>query len=882
MKKFLRVLLAAAGGVVFAVLFAAVGFAVFYTPSLTADMSSPTGAVTTGASGYLYGVAEKGIPSKNMTESVDISSASVKVPGGLQHPVGDIDHIYGQLDNTDYNVVYLQDAYSTWYYEQGRIEELRSKGEYDWKSFVEDDYLPKVEEAVKYISQSPYSDKTVYCIYNECDNGVWFGETKNDSDREYGVYGDYNDAGAQNFFEAWKMTYDFVKSINSDALIGGPGFCDYDSKEIEAFMTYCADNACVPDVMIYHELNDSSVYHWQSHVKKYRALEKTLNIDKLPIIVTEYGRMQDNGIPGKMLQYITQIETSKVYADNAFWRLANNLCDVAADDNSPNSNWWLYRWYTDMEGQTVDIKYQDLFKSNLGKAIKGEADFSSQGFMGLVTIDEDENVLDSKIDIICGGRDGSAVVNLKNLNRTVFNGQRVRVTIEEVLYKGISGIVNSSTVKSIYYADITDKTFKIDMNNMDESSAYHITIVPFPENSGTVQEDYTNNDFVKRYEFEDGNLLGDAYTYDSWYATTGDKEGLVGGIEKEGDGVKLTFEVPENGSYDLNIIYGNSNDGAYDENGRQNPDDRTYSIASVEIDGKSEELAFENTIKSEYTDCQTLIYYLEKGEHTITIKHNAGTIVLDSLLVTKTQQQEQIAVLDDADRTTDSVQSYLVVAPNDGYYTINHSENTEAYINENGISISEDGTSVYLMRGLNYIDVSSSNRNGLFVETTEKTGKVIILNPDDASLSGTAKLETFSDRVMNIAKNGDFTLQAPNKHYIDGITCNSGKASYTVRADKAGSYALTIIYANNDEGGKHDYNVDLIERYVTVAANGEAQDVYCRNTYSWDTYKTVTCYINLKAGENTIELTNSGNNRFDNQDTAAPLISVLTVNEISA
>lgn len=862
MKNFLKIILSIVICLVFLIGMCIGGFAIFYTPSLTADMSVKTGAVTTGASGYLYGLAEKGVPSENMTESIDISTVSQKVAGGLQHPIGDISHVYSQLDNTDYIVVYLQDAYSTWYYEHDSIEKQRSVGKYDWKKFLENDYLPKVEKAVNDLLGVPYSDKIVYCIYNECDNGVWFGETKENTDSQYGVYGDYNAVGEKNFFDAWKITYDFVKSIHPKALIGGPGFCDYDKSEIRNFMTFCTENSCVPEVMIYHELNDSSIYHWQGHVEDYRGLETELGIEELPIIVTEYGRMQDNGMPGRMLQYITQIETSKVYADNAYWRLANNLCDVAADDNCPNSNWWLYRWYTDMEGQTADISYQDLFKSNLGKALKGEADFSSKGFMGLVTMNDAED----KIEIICGGRDGSAVVKLKNLSDTgLFKpGYRLAIKTEEVIYKGISGVVNSPAVKSEYYIDAED-TIKIDMNDMDESSAYHITIVPIPENSGRVQEDYINRHFIERYEFEEGELLGGAYTYNSAYATTGEKDGMVGGMEKAGDGVALDFTVPEDGTYNLDIIYGNSNDGKYDEDGRQNPDDRTDSTSVMSIDGKETVMSFANTIKSEYTDCITVSHELTKGDHTISFKHDKGTIVLDSLLVSTAAQSDELAVLDDADRTNDNNQSYLVVAPEDGYYDVS-SDESPARINNVRVNFKNGHNTVYLMRGLNYIDVESSERSGIVVTEISESNKTIELDVRGAALSGGASIKS---------NKNNFKI-----NYIDGISCKSGRADFNVKVDKAGTYALTISYANNDEGGKHDYNVDLIERYVTVTAGGKSQDVYCRNTYSWDTYKTVTCYVNLKKGSNTISLTNSGNNKFDNQDTYAPHIAHMSVNEI--
>lgn len=859
MKRLIKVVLALIFCIIFVIVLCAGGFVIFYTPSLTADMSVKTGDVTNGASGYLYGIAEQGVPSKNMTDSVEISTVSQKVTGGLQHPIGDVEHVASQLDNTDYIVVYLQDAYSTWYYEHENIEKMRSDGTYDWQKFLTEDYFPKVEESVKRLSQLEYSDKIVYCIYNECDNGVWFGETVEDSNSQFGVRGEYNEQGEKNFFEAWKQTYDLVKSIHPDALIGGPGFCNYDNDEIKNFMTYCTDNNCVPQIMIYHELSDDSVYQWQNHVDNYRELERNLKIDTLPVIVTEYGRMQDNGMPGKMLQYITQIETSKVYGDNAYWRLANNLCDVAADDNSPNSNWWLYYWYTHMQGQTVETKYQDLMKSNLGKAIKGKAGFSSQGFMGLVSYDEEN----SKTEIICGGRDGSSVIKLKNMDDIYSSGTDVRITIEESVYKGISGVVNSPVVLKSYFETIDSSDLTIDMNDMDEANAYHITITP----TQNPISPYNNENYLERYEFEDGELLGKAYTYDSAYATTGDKDGMVGGMEQDGDGVSLTFTVPEDNTYNLDVIYGNSNDGEYGENDRQNPEDRTYATSLMSVDGKNEtELSFANTIKSEYTDCMTMTYELTAGEHTITFKHCKGTITLDSMLIS-TAVDEEISVLYDEDKSNEALQSYLVVAPFDSYYTVNAAENAEADVNGSRVSLSEDGITLYLMRGLNYINVLSEYPNGITVETSQKAGEIISLTPDMARLSGTAFIKE-------------------NEHwgteYIDGISCNSGKAAFTFDVKEEGTYALTFLYSNNDEGGKHDYNVDLIERYVTVTANGKAQDVYCRNTYSWDTFKTVTCYVSLEEGQNVIELTNSGNNKFDNQDTYAPQISLITVNEISA
>ncbi|MCH5321801.1 MAG: hypothetical protein J1E36_08540, partial [Eubacterium sp.] len=534
------------------------------------------------------------------------------------------------------------------------------------------------------------------------------------------------------------------------------------------------------------------------------------------------------------------------------------------DGIAPNSNWWLYRWYADMEGQTVDYKYFDLFKSNFENAfIKKKDDYTSWGFMGVVSITD----IEDRIDVICGGRDGSAVVKLKNIDDTALAGKKVNVKIEETVYQGLSGIVNEPVVLRHYTTTLNGSSLKVKLKDMDEANAYHITVELADDED---DYNYKNENYIERYEFESGELLGDAYTYDSAYATTGEINGMVGGMEKEGDGISLTFKVPEDDTYNLNIIYGNSNDGGYDENGRQLPDGRVDSTSIMSLDGQEVTLSFSNTIRSEYTDCITLSYELTKGEHTISFKHDTGTIVLDSLLVTTAQENDSIAVLKDADRTNETTQSYLAVAPYDGYYDVLISGNdiSTAYVNNQKFTVTDENV-VYLMRGLNYIDVESTDKLKEFnVSVSKNAGETATIYAENAVLSDGAK----------IAEN---SVVGDNFKYLYDISSSGGKAEFNVNVSKAGTYALTLLYTNNDEGGVHAYNVDLIERYVTVTAGGKSQDVYCRNTYSWDTYKTVTCYIDLNAGDNTVTFTNSGNNKFNNQDTNIPYIASFTVNEIS-
>lgn len=824
-------------GLITALSLASEGIKYGFSPTLEIDASISEGAVSSRASGFLYGLAESGVPDPAMVESIDIASVSQKVIDGLQHPVGDIDNVADNLKSCDYLVVYLQDCYDTWYYCHQQIADMRVAGTYDCEKFVDESFLPQVEEMVTKLNSKDYSDRLVYCPYNECDNTVWFG-----TPQDGGAWYAFDDEAKQNFYAAWKKTYNLIRRIDTDALIGGPGYCDYDAFEIEDFLKYCKENDCLPDIMIYHELGVTSSLFWQDHIDEYREIEKSLGIAEMPIIITEYGTMEECGNPADMLHYVVAIEQSGAYANAAFWRLANNLCDTAADNNSPNSNWWLFRWYADMEGSLLQSKIIDIPHSDFANVIKYNRDkFHYSDLTGMGTMTENGD----KIEILCGGCDYTSDIVIKNLDASVI-GKKADIKVECVYYEGLSGIVSEPITVKEYTEKVSFDKIKIELENPDPTAVYHIVVTP---NEGTDIEEYENNALPVRYEFEDGVLGGTAYTYDSAYATTGQISGMVGGLEHEGDSVTVSFDIDESGEYELDIIFGNSNDGS-------KPDDRKDSFALLTLDGAMETVSFPNTIKSEYTDKYIKNVYLEKGTHTLTLAHKQGTFVVDSMLVKPYEEQEKIAVLPDGDRTTQSVKSFLAVAPHDGYYTVDAGIEAEFTV-DNAYGMLSGETTVYLRRGLNYIDIKTTEDVECVISKTDKNDSIVI-EPSEMIISGGATL---------------------NEAYIDGISSSGGKAEFTVNAPETGSYRMTVLYSNNDEGGVHSYNVDLIERYITVTCNGETENLWCRNTYSWDTFKTVTLDITLEEGENTIVFANDGSENFVDRETFAPHISTVTVNK---
>lgn len=813
-------------------------------PTVTFDAADLNGEVTDGASGFLYGIAQDGVPSYNMTESIDLSSLSTKTALGLQHPIGDVDDVASQAlagGSCDYIVVYLQDMYSTWYYEQDHIDQMREAGEYDWREYIETSFFPLIEETVAQMKDSDYRDNIVYCLYNEPDNGVWFGE--------------FNSVGRQNFYEAWKLTYDFVRSLDADALIGGPGYYEYDSDKLSGFLEYTSQNGCVPDVIIYHELNYRSIYDWQYHVQDLKETEAKCGLSQdTPVIVTEYGMMEDNGNPNTMLKYITQIEYSKVYAEQAYWLFANNLCNTAADYNTPNSAWWVYRWYSEMQGQTMNCEISDILHSDMGKAIIQFRAPRYRQFMGLGTLNNDKN----GVELLVSGADYDGVVRVENLNETALAGKEVYVEITAVTYQGISGKVYAPEKVKAYKTQCGD-TLHIDMDFMNDDTAYRITV----RETSDGDTEYENTNLYARYEFEDGELLNNAYTYDSAYASTGAQEGLVGGMENEGDGVEITVDLPESGEYEFTFIYGKGNDGEADESGKQDPDDRISATVDLSVDGEVSQLTFENTVRSEITNTCTCFLALEAGEHTVRLSHNNGTYVLDSLLVRQAETQG-VTVLSDSDRTTQNNTYFLAVAPEDGYYDMETTPDCALDIDGAPAQSDSSGSAkVYLRRGLNYIGVYASGAALEFADIKEVQPESILLLPENAVLEGTASLET---------------NETAQTEYIDGISSESGSAAYIVDVPQSGTYKMTVTYSANREQGVHDYNVDLVEDYITVSVNGMDTQLYCRNTCGWDNFTTVTVNIELAEGENTLLLYNDGSNPFNGTETYAPHISDITIN----
>jgi hypothetical protein len=313
------------------------------TSTITVNTATSTGAVMWGAIGFLYGLSED--PNLNgyalndsmITGLVHPQYTSQKAPWGAQHPDGDALNTAVQAKRTGMRGVgiYCQDIYSAWPYQNNGIA----------------DYLSKLTTIAKDVVADPNRTFYHYVIFNEPDlqwysaSGTLFTKMCND----------------------WLSAYNTIKAIDSTAKIAGPSFSSYNSSSYLNFMTFCKANNCLPDIIVWHELQNSFFTNWYSNYNDFRSIETSLGLSHREIFINEYARSSgDLAVPGNLIQYIARFENSKVYAGLAFWHGIGDLDDLVANNNTsqsvpgsslnqPDAAWYLYQWYGQMTGNTVQV-----------------------------------------------------------------------------------------------------------------------------------------------------------------------------------------------------------------------------------------------------------------------------------------------------------------------------------------------------------------------------------------------------------------------------------------------------------------------------------------------------------------------------------------------
>jgi hypothetical protein len=825
------------------------------TPTLTVDLGTTTGAFRGGASGALYGLYGPDVPTNNLIEGMGLKTTNTKYQDGQQHPGSDALEIAKPFVDSggDDVFIYMTDVY---------------RANYERESYAA--YQATMKTQVEQAKASPYASHIVFVPYNEPDLN-WFSGMRS------------NSTALANFNAEWLQTYKFIKNLWPEARLAGPNTSGYTDSSLKGFLTYCKANNCLPDVVTWHTLGSPAAV--RSTVDAYRAVETAAGITSpITVNLNEYAHRFHLTDPGQMVQWIAALEDKKVDGNLPYWNINGNLGDSAAAQNTPNAQWWLYNWYSSMSGDTAKVT-----------ASEADAAYTLQGLASLDTAKKQARVI-----LAGGGTSGASDTVINNIDPAVF-GSTVHVSVFQDRWSGYLGA--AATPTRLSDADVavgSGGSITVPIT-LDAMSAYQVIVSP----GGTGSSTASDSTWTGTYEAENATLSGSGYNINTEgttssvgkFATSGTKD--VGGL-RTGSTTVISFpvSVPTTGDYDLSV-FGNSYAKDADVKGPTDIYLRVDGGASTRIDIP---VGFQWVV---WGHSDTTVH-LTAGSHTITLATTGdnGAATVGDAIIDKidlqyqdaavrgtTRYEAEQATLSDNGTPTYTAQgqsgagavnltsgksaTFWVYSARDGYadLTARYRNTGQAALTVNGRTVDDQILSgattgawststnrVHLNGGINKVQVTGTSGtlalDNLAVTpfsatSAVTTGNVVTYQAENGTLTGTATADT--------------TYSQANGGVVTGIgngTANS--LTLNVDAPSAGTYAMTMRYANAEELPSNHYNPDLYAEHADVSVNGGTSTrVNFASTLHWNQFEDYTVPVTLTKGSNTVKFTASQLYNYD-------------------
>ena len=797
---------------------------------LGVDFSKLTGSVHGGATGMLYGMSDVGVPAAALIAGAGPHTIAQMAPKGAQHPNGDALTVsIPFLANGGRAVlVYMQDIYSQWPYEDEGI----------------DNYLAKVKIMVSAVASSPNADKFCWVPFNEPD-WIWYADWDVDKDR---------------FMADWTSVYAEIRKVLPHATIVGPNEMSFHPGRLHDFLVEAKESDVLPDVISWHELNPNSLAEYRANYTYYREIEKKVGISPLPININEYGNRRDTSNPGQMIQWISMFEDTKVDADMAYWTYAGNLDDQAVQTGRANGGWWLLKWYADLTGQTVKVTPPAL---NVADTLQATA-----------AIDRDRQ----QATVLFGGTAADVRLDLTQIP-TDFFGDRVDVTVTKTSWSGYEGDATNPPVLSRTRLSVHRGSVSVLVAGGDCMAAYQVVVTPMEKDVDTSRAPWT-----VRYEAEDAALTAATVLIQDddpqKYATSGGRD--VGGMNEADSAVTFNITAPVSGPYTLGVFFGTNGVPARQALYLDNMFIRllTYSATLSwtyrgRLDVPLELTAGQHSVSirtrgpngmlsdSDVTlDCIDLSHDAEPGISTrerSTYPARVARLSVHARLRAGDATTPAVAVLTDGDSAV-----FFVAAGEDGYYdlgTLFGSYGSSALgVKVNGrlvqdASCAEQGrwkasARVHLAQGISAVQLLAQGAPvdvaGLWlVRVVAADAATDSIEAEDTKLSGGATV--FRDSYASAGA------------YVGHIGKGLGQLTFergTARG--AGAFNLTVSYANAAKNSASHYNTDVISLSATISeAGGVGMTAWFRHNYAWDNFWSLVLPLDLTTAEGDLTIGNS-------------------------
>ena len=829
---------------------------------LTVDLGSDTGAFHGGASGTLYGLYDARLPHPNLSEGIALRTVSTKAQDGPQHPGADALEVATLLADASRGDTYIY------------MTDIFREFPYKWKTGdcaqSVTAYIDRLRRQAAQVAALParYRDHIVFVPFNEPEGNMFGTDAKSCNGVSW-----TKDPKA--FFDAWDRAYRALRKAAPGVRIAGPNTSILYA-QVEGFMQHAiaADN--VPDVVTWHELSNPATV--RTSVRRYRGWEDRLFAGTrwqgrhLPININEYAYNYHTSVPGQMVQWIAAIEDSKIDADIAYWNIDGNLSDSAVQANRGNGQWWLLNAYATMSGHTLDVTppHRD----------------ESYTLQGVATLDPARR----QARLLLGGRNGEATVALTKL--PAFFGPSARVRVREIGWTGQLGDAPPPRLlldrAMAVHDGVIDMTFGRDgLPALREEAAYEVVLSPADGSDASVVPSRWRQDYEAEAATRRGSGLkrrgpeGSPDTVDRFHTSGGySVEGFATGTDAALD---FAIDVPRDGRYDLRILASTFNKDTLAEG--QGPTN-----VFLRIDGKAAgetELFLPLGYKPSVLDHVDTVVTLPRGRHVLTLstrsldgtRRTRGNALVDRITLTSADPSPEMRDYDVQDAmpgkgavmkdgalvlAPGASATFWVYAAKDGPASIiPQTSGGMVQTSVNGRAVA--GGDAFLLGGINKVVLTGRSGNALLrrLRATERTARdARTYEAEAAQVAGSARIG-----AATLARGGRAVFD------IGGAPGNANTLTFPdVRVDRAGTYALTVRFSNDEQSKATHYNPDPLARVARISINGAAPvRATFPNSFHRNNWWEMTVPVTLRAGINSVRIAGEEQPNWDGRTYASDI-----------
>ncbi len=800
---------------------------------LTVDMGSDTGAFHGGASGTLYGLYDARLPHPNLLEGINLRTVSTKAQDGPQHPGADALEVSTLLTDASGGDTYIY------------MTDIFREFPYKWKSGdcaqSVTNYIEVLRRQAAQVRALPprYRDRIVFVPFNEPDGNMFSADAKSCTGvswlKEPAV-----------FLDAWDRAVRALRQASPGTRIAGPNTSIL-FDQVEGFLRHAIAADTMPDVVTWHELSDPATV--RTSVRKYRAWEDRLFAGTkwqgrhLPVNINEYAYNYHTSVPGQMIQWVAAIEDAKVDADIAYWNIDGNLSDSAVQANRGNGQWWLLNAYATMSGHTLAVTppHRD----------------QSYTLQGVATLDPARR----QARVLLGGKSGAATVALTRL--PALFGAAAQVRVREIAWTGQLGDAAPPVIVADRRVPVTDGTIALtfgsgDLPALREESAYELVVTPagtaLPAPPAPWRQDYEAEAATRR-----GTGLkvrgpeGSPKDVSRFHTSGGySVEGFAGGNDAALD---FAVQVPRAGRYALRVLASTFNkDSLAAAEGATN--------VFLRVDGKEVgELYLPLGYKPAVLDHADTELTLGAGRHVVTLATRSrdgrgrtqGNALVDRITLSEAAD-DAAQVYDARDAKRDgAAATYWVYAATNGPARLAAAGGRVLRVNGRAVR----GDRAFLLGGVNKVVVDGGN--GLRVTPTPAVDAQHY-EAEAAQVAGSARVAAASR-----ASSGRAVLD------IGGAPGNGNTLTFPdVCVARAGTYALTLRFSNDEQSKATHYNPDPLARVARIAVNG-ATPVLATfpNSFHRNNWWEMTVPVTLRAGRNTVRIAGEEQPNWDGKSHAS-------------